>query len=138
MLRSGNGTSHGSTVKNSPFGMLLAYMDKLMLFASDVLDQLPQDVVEQLPTDVRQKLEDGTLDKIPEDVINNLPADLVDKVPTSLIDFASANPLFTGILLIIGVLAVIGLFYGVIKSAVKVAITSGITAAGAWYLFFQQ
>lgn len=113
-------------------------MNRLMLFASDVLDQLPPEVVEGLPPDVVQQLEDGTLDKIPEDVVENLPSDLVDKVPDGLIEFAAANPTLTAILAIIGILAAVGFFYGIVKSAIKVALFSGVLSAIAWYFFFQQ
>ena len=41
-------------------------------------------------------------------------------------------------LLAIGVIAVVGFIFGVIKSAVKWMIYSAIVGVAAWYFFFQQ
>lgn len=98
-----------------------------------VVDSIPEEVLERLPEDIRQQLEDGVIDKIPQDVLDKLPEGLRDSVPPGLIEAATSNPLFA----VIGVLALAGFVYGVVKSAVKAAAFFGILAALAWFLFFR-
>jgi len=98
-----------------------------------VVDNIPEEVLERLPEDIRQQLEDGAIDKIPQDIIDNLPEGLRDAVPPGLIEAASSNPLFA----IIGVVALIGFGYSVVKSAMKSAIFFGVLAALAWFLFLK-
>lgn len=44
----------------------------------------------------------------------------------------------TGILLVVGVLAVVGLIFSLVKGVIKMAVLLGLIALGAWYWFFQQ
>ena len=102
------------------------------------IEDLPPEVVDELPTDVVDQIKDGLLDKIPEDVVSELPQSIQDKIPEGLFEAAAANPALTRVLLIIGILAVIGFVFGVIKSAVKWMLYSAIVGVAAWYFFFQQ
>ncbi len=102
------------------------------------IEELPPDVVDSLPDDIVQQLKDGVLDKIPEDIVDSLPGAVQDRIPEGLLEAASSNPAFTRVLLVIGIIAVIGFVWGVVKSAVKWMIYSAILGVGAWYLFFQQ
>lgn len=102
------------------------------------LDELPDDVIDQLPEDTVERLRDGSLDKIPEDVVEKLPDSVQDKIPESLVDFASSNPGFTAFLAVLGVLALVGVGWGIVKSTIKVAVVSAVIAAVAWFFFFQQ
>ena len=108
------------------------------LLAQVDIEELPPEVVDSLPDDVVQKLKDGVLDAIPDDIVDSLPGSIQDKIPEGLLEAASSNPTFTKVLLAIGVLAVIGFVFGVIKSAVKWMIYSAIVGVAAWYFFFQQ
>jgi hypothetical protein len=107
-------------------------------YAQVDIDDIPSDVVDELPTDIVEQLEDGVLDKIPDDIVDSLPDAIQDQIPEGLLEAASSNPTFTKVLLAIGVIAVIGFVFGVVKSAVKWMIYSAILGVGAWYLFFQQ
>ncbi len=102
------------------------------------IDDLPPEVVDELPTDVVDQIKDGLLDKIPDDVVSELPASIQDKIPEGLLEAASSNATFTKVLLVIGVLAVVGFIFGVIKSAVKWMLYSAILGVVAWYFFFQM
>ena len=102
------------------------------------LEDLPPEVVEQLPPSVVDQIKDGLLDKLPDDIVSQLPASVQDKIPEGLLEAASSNSTFQKVLLAIGVLAVLGFVYGIVKSAVKWMFVSGILAVGAWYFFFQQ
>jgi hypothetical protein len=108
------------------------------LLAQVDIEELPPEVVEELPEDVVQQLKDGVLDAIPDDIVDSLPASIQDKIPDGLLEAASSNPAFTRVLLAIGVLAIIGFVFGVVKSAVKWMIYSAIVGVAAWYFFFQQ
>jgi hypothetical protein len=44
--------------------------------------------------------------------------------------------LFTAVLVIVGIVAGIGFFWGVTRSAFKAAFFFGVVAVGAWFLFF--
>ncbi len=112
-------------------------MNTTLLAQADV-DELPPEVVESLPDDVVQQLKDGVLDAIPDDIVDSLPASIQDKIPDGLLEAAASNTAFTRVLLVIGILAVIGFVFGVIKSAVKWMLYSAIVAVAAWYFFFQQ
>ncbi len=107
-------------------------------FAQVDIDDIPPEVVEELPDDILKKLQDGVLDQIPDDIVDSLPDAVQDKIPEGLLEAASSNPTFAKVLLVIGVIAVIGFVFGVVKSAVKWMIYSAILGVGAWYLFFQQ
>lgn len=109
-----------------------------MPLAQIKIDEVPPEVVDELPDDVVQQIKDGLLDKIPDDVVDSLPDAIQSKIPEGLLDAASSNPVFTKVLLVIGVLAVVGFIFGVIKSAVKWMIYSAVLGVGAWYFFFQQ
>lgn len=110
-------------------------------FQSGVED-IPDDLVDDIPPDVLEKLRDGVIDRIPEDVVEDLKArfgeNVVDRLPPDLVQFATDNPTLAAIFAIIGVLAIIGFIWGVVKSALKVAIFWGAVAALAWFLFAQQ
>ena len=54
-------------------------------------------------------------------------------MPSGLIDATSANPLFA----VIGVLALIGFGYGVMKSAMKAVVFFALLAAIAWFFFLK-
>lgn len=103
----------------------------LIVRFQSIVDSIPEDVLERLPEDVRQQLEDGVIDKIPQDIVDKLPEGLRDSIPSGLIEAATSNPLFA----VIGVLAIIGFVYGVVKSAFKAAVFFGVLAALAWFLF---
>ena len=107
-------------------------------FFQTPLEELPPDVVEELPPDIIQQLKDGIIDRIPEDVVDRLPDSVADKIPSGMIEFASSNPGMAVVLAIIGVVAIIGFIYGVMKSAVKVMVFSAVAGGAAWYFFFQQ
>lgn len=113
-------------------------ISQYMPLAQMELEDLPPEVVDQLPSDVVDQIKDGLLDKLPDDVVSQLPSSIQDKIPDGLLEAASSNPTFQKVLLALGVLAVLGFVYGIIKSAVKWMLISGILAVGAWYFFFQQ
>ncbi len=106
------------------------------LAQEDGLSDIPQEVLDRLPPDIVEKLRTGVLDKIPDDVVDRLPPSIADRIPDGFLESAAANPLLTAILLLIGVLAVIGFFYGVAKSFFKMALYSGIAGAIAWFWYF--
>jgi hypothetical protein len=108
------------------------------LLAQVDVEELPTEVVESLPDDVVQRLRDGVIDAIPNDIVDTLPASVQDKIPDGLLEAASSNPALTRVLLVVGVLAVVGFVFGVIKSAVRWMIYSAIVGVAAWYFFFQQ
>lgn len=103
----------------------------LLVRFQSIVENIPEEVLERLPDDVVQQLKDGTLDKIPQDIVDRLPEGLQDSIPSGLIEAAGSNPLFA----LIGVLAIIGFGYGVVKSAFKAAVFFGVLAAAAWYFF---
>ena len=104
------------------------------------IEDLPPEVVEQLEElepEVVGDLRDGTIDQIPEELVDRLPTSLQDQVPDALIDVAAANPGFTAALVIIGILAVLLFAWAIFKSAVRIAVFSGILGAAAWFWFFR-
>ena len=105
----------------------------LFIRFQSVIDKIPEEVLDKLPEDIQRQLEDGTIDKIPQDIVDKLPEGLRDSVPSGLIDAASANPLFA----VIGVLALVGIGYGIMKSAVKAIVFFAVLAAVAWFLFLK-
>ncbi len=102
----------------------------------DLVDDLPDDVVDDLPPSVIDQIRDEGLEKLPENVVDRLPEGVVDRIPDEFLDVASSNPALVAILLVVGILSVIGFFYGVAKSAFKAALFLGVVAAGAWFWFF--
>ena len=102
----------------------------------DLVDELPDDVVEDLPPSVIDQIRDEGLEKLPDAVVDQLPDSVVDRIPDEFLDVASTNPALVAILVVVGVLSVIGFFYGVAKSAFKAALFFGLVAAGAWFWFF--
>lgn len=110
------------------------------------VDELPPEVVDELPDDVIRQLRDGVIDQIPEDVVDGLSdsaRDLLidqapDFVPASVLDAVSNNPLLAVALALIGVVAVVGFFWGVTKSAFKAMLFFGVAGAAAWYFFAQS
>ena len=107
-----------------------------MNISYDLIDELPPDVVEELPTSIVDQIRDEGLDALPDEIIDRLPDSVVDRIPSEYLDVASNNPALTAILLIVGIVAVAGFFYGVAKSAFKAALFFGLVAAGAWFWFF--
>lgn len=129
-----NPRRYDETGVNLPRMSITQYMPLAQIEIGD----LPPEVVDQLPADVVDQIKDGLLDKLPDDVVSQLPASIQDKIPDGLLEAASSNPTFQKVLLAIGVLAVLGFVYGIIKSAVKWMFISGLLAVAAWYFFFQQ
>ena len=112
-------------------------MDTSQYVAQIEIDDLPPEVVDELPNDIVDQIREGLLDKLPEDVVSDLPASIQDRIPEGLLDAASSNPTLTTVLLTIGVIAVVGFIFGVIRSAVKMMFISAILGVAAWYFFFQ-
>lgn len=102
----------------------------------DLVDDLPDDVVEDLPPGIIEQIRNEGLEKLPDSVVDQLPEGVVDRIPSEFLDVASTNPALVAILVIVGILSVIGFFYGVAKSAFKAALFFGLVAAGSWYWFF--
>lgn len=55
-----------------------------------------------------------------------------------LFDRISSSSTLTKVLLVVGVLALAGFIFGVVKSAVKWMFISAIIGVAAWFFFFQQ
>ena len=108
-------------------------MLSLFIRLQTIVDRIPDEVFERLPADIQRQLREGTLDKIPQDAIDKLPAGMRDSIPPGLVEAAASNPLFA----IIGVLALLGFVYGIVKSAIKAAVFFGVLAALAWFLFLK-
>ena len=111
---------------------------RLFQEGQDLLDSLPQVVVDAIPIEDRQEIVDKGLDAIPSSVIKRLPPDVVDRIPSGLIESASSNPALTGALVLVGVLAVAGVIWGLVKGLIKLAVVLGIVAALAWYFFLRE
>lgn len=107
-----------------------------MNIPADLVDDLPPEVVEDLPPSIIDQIRDEGLQTLPDEVIDQLPDSVVDKIPSQFLDAASSNPALTALLVVVGILAVAGFFYGVAKSAFKAALFFAVIAAGAWFLFF--
>ena len=103
----------------------------------DLIDDIPPDVIDQIPDSVIDQLRDGVIDKIPDDIVDQLPTSVTDRIPDGLLESASANPVLAGILIVVGVLALIVFVFGIVKSAIKAAVFGGVLAAAAWYWYFQ-
>ena len=103
---------------------------------TDLIDELPPEVVDDLPPSIVDQIRNEGLETLPDEIIDRLPESVVDRIPSEFLDVASNNPLFTAILVIVGLLAIVGFFWGVAKSAFKAALFFGLVAAGAWYWFF--
>ena len=104
----------------------------------DLVDDLPPEVVEDLPPSVIDQIRNEGLEKLPDDIVERLPDSVVDRIPSEFLDVASSNPALTALLVVVGILSVIGFFYGVAKSAFKAALFFGLIAAGSWYWFFNS
>jgi len=105
--------------------------------AQDVIDRIPPEVLAELEArepDIVAGLRDGSLDEIPQSVVDRLPGALSDRVPSDLI--AGTSGTFLAILLIVGVIAAAGFFYGMVKAAIKAALFFGVVAAIAFFLLF--
>jgi hypothetical protein len=102
----------------------------------DLIDDLPPEVVEDLPPSIIDQIRNEGLESLPDDIIDQLPDTVVDRIPSEFLDVASTNPALTALLVIVGLLAIVGFFYGVAKSAFKAALFFGVVAAGAWFWFF--
>lgn len=102
----------------------------------DLIDELPPDVVEDLPPGVIEQIREKGLETLPDSIVDQLPDTVVDRIPTEFLSAAGNNPVLTAVLVIVGILALVGFFYGVAKSAFKAAVFFGIVAAGAWFWFF--
>lgn len=107
-----------------------------MNILTDLVDDLPPEVVEDLPPGIIDQIRDEGLETLPDNIVDQLPDSVVDKIPSEFLDAATTNPVFTALLVIVGILAVVGFFYGVTKSAFKAAMFFGLVAAGAWFLIF--
>ncbi len=103
---------------------------------ADLIDELPPDVVEDLPPSVIDQIRREGLEKLPDNIVDQLPESVVDRIPSEFLAAAGSNPALTAFLVIVGILAIIGFFYGVAKSAFKAALFFGVVAAGAWFWFF--
>lgn len=104
---------------------------------SDVLDQLPAEVLAELEArepGVVSDLRDGSITEIPEGVVDALPSQIADRIPADLI--AGSSGTFLAILIVVGLIAVAGFFYGMVKSAIKAAMFFGIVAVVAGFLIF--
>lgn len=55
-----------------------------------------------------------------------------------LFDQISSSSTLTKVLLVVGVLALVGFIFGIVKSAVKWMFISAIIGVAAWFFFFQQ
>lgn len=55
-----------------------------------------------------------------------------------LFDRISSSSTLTKVLLVVGVLALAGFVFGIVKSAVKWMLYSAIIGVAAWFFFFQQ
>jgi hypothetical protein len=53
-----------------------------------------------------------------------------------VVEQVKANPVLLGILIVIGVLSAFLFFFGIFKSAIKVAILGAALSVGAWYWYF--
>ena len=102
----------------------------------DLIDDLPPDVVEDLDQSIIDQIRSEGLDALPEDIVDRLPDSVVDRIPSEFLDVASSNPVFTAVLVIVGIVAVAGFMFGVAKSAFKAALFFGVVAAGAWFWVF--
>lgn len=105
--------------------------------AQDLTDQIPAEVLAELEArepDIVAGLRDGSLDEIPQSVVDRLPGQLGELVPTDLV--AGTSGTFIAILIIVGVIAVAGFFYGMVKAAIKAALFFGVIAAIAFFLLF--
>jgi len=103
-----------------------------------VIDEIPDEVLDRLPPETVDRLRDGVIDQIPEELYDQLPPSVQARIPDSLVDFASSNPTLAAILAIIGIISIVGFFYGVAKSAMKAAVFFAVIGALAWYFFAQQ
>lgn len=104
----------------------------------DLIDDLPPDVVKDLPQPIIDQIRTEGLDALPDDIIDRLPDSVVDRIPSEFLDVAGSNPVFTAVLVIVGIVAVAGFLYGVAKSAFKASLFFGLIAAGAWYWVFNS
>ncbi len=102
----------------------------------ELIDRLPSDVLSRIPPDVVEQIRNGVIDQIPDDVLDRLPAGVVDRIPEGLLASASADPLLTTILIVVGVLAVALFFWGIVKSAFKAALFAAVVGGGAWFWYF--
>lgn len=102
----------------------------------DLVDELPPDVVEDLPPSIIDQIREEGLETLPDSIVEQLPDSVVDRIPPEYLSAAGDNPVLTAILVIVGILAIAGFFYGVVKSAFKAAFFFGVVAAGAWFWFF--
>lgn len=104
---------------------------------TDVLDQIPPEVLAELESrepDVVRGLRDGSITEIPGSVVDALPSQLADRVPADLI--AGTSGTFLAILIVVGLIALAGFFYGMVKSAIKAALFFAVVAAVAGFLIF--
>lgn len=62
------------------------------------------------------------------------PQDLPD--PSEMVEAAKDDPVLAGVLLVIGIVSLVALFWGIAKSVIKVALFAGLTGAAAWYWYF--
>ena len=53
-----------------------------------------------------------------------------------IVDRARENPTLAGILLVIGLLAIVVFFWGIVKQAFKAALFAGVLGVAAWFWYF--
>ena len=53
-----------------------------------------------------------------------------------IVDKAKENPTLAAILLVIGLLAIVVFFWGIVKQAFKAALFAGVLGAVAWFWYF--
>lgn len=103
----------------------------------DLTDQIPAEVLAELESrepDIVRGLRDGSITEIPSSVVDALPSGISDQIPADLTEGASGT--FIAILIVVGVIAVAGFFYGMVKSAIKAALFFGLVAAIAFFVLF--
>lgn len=103
----------------------------------DLTDQIPAEVLAELEArepDIVRGLRDGSITEIPNSVVDALPTQISDQIPADLT--AGASGTFIAILIIVGVIALAGFFYGMVKSAIKAALFFGLVAAVAFFVLF--
>lgn len=104
---------------------------------TDIVDQIPAEVLAELEArepDVVRGLRDGSITEIPGSVVDALPTGLADRIPSDLI--AGTSGTFIAILAIVGLVALAGFFYGMVKSAIKAAMFFLVVAVVAGFFLF--
>ena len=104
----------------------------------ELIDQIPDEVWDELPEGTLEDLLDGTIDQIPTEEISQLPDDLADSVPDALVGAASSNPLLAVVLVVVGLLALPGAIWSLVKGLIKFAVLLVVVGVAAWFWFFNR